>query len=390
MPESFGARLRLRREEQGMALSAIAEDIKIKMSLLEAVERDDVSHWPSGIYRRAFIRAYAQAIGLDPDVVVREFLEIHPDPDQSFATASAEMAAMEKARTSAGPPTRLRSLVDTAIGSFSRLGRGPATNDAMAQRPVVQSPVVQSPVLQNPAAESPVVRDVLIQNPLDSYEPIDAPNVVAPEAPAAPVTPAEYAAVERTNEAVGESTPLTVPVPPADADGTSPVDVDFLAVAHVCTGFGRVRNADDLQPLLQEAARILDATGLIVWLWDDATAELRPALVYGYSEKVLAQLPTVGRDADNATAAAFRSARLCATSGALVMPMVESEGCAGVLALELQDGREQSALVQAASMIFAAALTQLVGASRPADAPPHTETLDEPVGKATRPLRVRR
>jgi hypothetical protein len=168
------------------------------------------------------------------------------------------------------------------------------------------------------------------------------------------------------------------------------VDVDFLAVAHVCTGFGRVRNADDLQPLLQEAARILDATGLIVWLWDDATEELRPALVYGYSDKVLAQLPTVGRDADNATAAAFRSARPCATSGALVMPMVESEGCAGVLALELQDGREQSALVQAASMIFAAALTQLVGASRPADAPTHTETLDAPVGKATRPLRVRR
>jgi len=46
MPESFGARLRQRREEQQIALSAIAEQIKIKSSLLEALERDDVSHWP--------------------------------------------------------------------------------------------------------------------------------------------------------------------------------------------------------------------------------------------------------------------------------------------------------------------------------------------------------
>ncbi|PYR57439.1 MAG: hypothetical protein DMF91_19450, partial [Acidobacteria bacterium] len=39
-----------------------------------------MSHWPAGIFRRAFIRAYAQAIGLDPAVVVGEFLEIYPDP----------------------------------------------------------------------------------------------------------------------------------------------------------------------------------------------------------------------------------------------------------------------------------------------------------------------
>ena len=63
LPESFGARLRQRRERQHIALSTIAEQTKIKLSLLEALERDDVSHWPSGIFRRAFIRAYAHAIG---------------------------------------------------------------------------------------------------------------------------------------------------------------------------------------------------------------------------------------------------------------------------------------------------------------------------------------
>src|SRR5438132_14312457 len=88
MPESFGARLRQRREQQQIALASVAEQTKIGLSLLEALERDDVSHWPAGIFRRAFIRAYAQTIGLDPGVVVREFLELHPDPIELVAPFS--------------------------------------------------------------------------------------------------------------------------------------------------------------------------------------------------------------------------------------------------------------------------------------------------------------
>src|SRR4029078_8376614 len=102
MPDSFGARLRLRREEQGLALAAIAEELKIKLSLLEAVERDDVSHWPSGIYRRAFIRAYAHAIALNPDFIVREFLELYPDRDDEIAAAFAAAASMPDNPSSSG------------------------------------------------------------------------------------------------------------------------------------------------------------------------------------------------------------------------------------------------------------------------------------------------
>ena len=57
MPDSFGARLRQRREERQIDLIAISEQTKIKLQLLEALERDDVSHWPSGIFRRAYMRS---------------------------------------------------------------------------------------------------------------------------------------------------------------------------------------------------------------------------------------------------------------------------------------------------------------------------------------------
>ena len=130
MLESLGARLRQRREEQEIPLITIADQTKIKLSLLEALERDDVSHWPSGIFRRAFIRAYAQAIGLNPDIVVREFLESYPDPIELFQTPSASAEDADRGRINGGPPTRFRYLVGSAIGSFSRLRRNPAVEDA--------------------------------------------------------------------------------------------------------------------------------------------------------------------------------------------------------------------------------------------------------------------
>src|SRR5436190_13500851 len=126
MPESFGNRMRQRRERQQIALASIAEQTKIKASLLDAMERDDLSHWPSGIFRRAFIRAYAVAVNLDPDVVVRQFVDTFPDPLEASITPDAIAAAVDAGRGVAAPPTRLRTLFGSAVGSFSRLRRSPS------------------------------------------------------------------------------------------------------------------------------------------------------------------------------------------------------------------------------------------------------------------------
>jgi transcriptional regulator with XRE-family HTH domain len=334
MIETFGVRLRRRREEQQIALITIAEQMKIKLSLLEALERDDVSHWPSGIYRRAFIRAYARAINLNPDVVVREFLEVHPDPEEVVGPASAIASRADGAPSSGAPPTRLRNLVGSALGSLSRLRRSPA-DPVSADRAPVDVSLHAEAHLSVACPPSPAPSQVEITN-----------EVVAP----APCSPASEAPVSEP----------TVSEPPA-------CDPDFLAVADLCTAFGRVENDIEVQPLLQEAARILDAIGVIVWLWDAVTAKLRPALAHGYSDKALALLPTVTRDADNATAAAFRSAEPCAikgsdqASGALVVPLLTPAGCAGVLAFELQHGSEQTRPVRAVATIVAAQLAQLIG-----------------------------
>jgi transcriptional regulator with XRE-family HTH domain len=116
MDPSFGARLRLQREHKHIALAAIAADTKIKLSLLEGLERDDLSYWPDGIFRRAYVRSYAKAIGLDPETVVREFLEIHPQPTDLTPALATSTVALQ------GEPVREPSLA--AIAELcTRLGR---------------------------------------------------------------------------------------------------------------------------------------------------------------------------------------------------------------------------------------------------------------------------
>ena len=67
----FGAATALERERRRITLASIAANTKIGLHLLEGLERGQRPRWPSGIFRRSFIRAYAEAIGLDPDEITR-------------------------------------------------------------------------------------------------------------------------------------------------------------------------------------------------------------------------------------------------------------------------------------------------------------------------------
>ncbi len=98
MSEGLGARLRAERERRGVSLPAIAASTKVNASLFDALERDDISRWPQGIFRRSFVRAYAQAIGLDPEETLKEFLDQFPDPPDTSASGDDQAASAERAR----------------------------------------------------------------------------------------------------------------------------------------------------------------------------------------------------------------------------------------------------------------------------------------------------
>ena len=176
--------------------------------------------------------------------------------------------------------------------------------------------------------------------------------------------PAPSSKGSRSDQPRGLRLPLETP-PMVDL---SPVP-DLEGAARLCTELGRVMETREVPPLLARAAEILDATGLVVWVSNRAGVELRPVLSHGYPEKVVAQMRSIPRDAQNAAALAFRSgqARVVAgtdmATGALVVPLMTPAGCVGVLAAELRHRSEQRESTRALATILAAQLATLVGAA---------------------------
>ena len=98
----------MKRTARGVSLHDIAGATKISIGALESLERGDLTRLPGGIFSRAFVRAYALEVGLDPETTVTEFLaeRERAEHDASRAIAAPEITAddrefIERQRTAA-------------------------------------------------------------------------------------------------------------------------------------------------------------------------------------------------------------------------------------------------------------------------------------------------
>jgi transcriptional regulator with XRE-family HTH domain len=110
---SFGQYLKSQRERRGIVLETIAASTKINRSLLADLERGDVSKWPRGIFRRAFVREYAANIGLAPESAVAEFVRLFPD-EESGDSPSVETADLRLTFADGGRASSRRAAIQAA------------------------------------------------------------------------------------------------------------------------------------------------------------------------------------------------------------------------------------------------------------------------------------
>ena len=338
MQETFGARLRSQRERQEISLSLIAEQTKIRASLLEGLERDDVSQWPGGIFRRSYVRTYAQAIGLDPDAVVREFLTLYPDPMEEAVTT-----VLAAARESSRPRTRLGLLLGSALEAL----------------PVRRQPAAQATLFQpDPTAKADVPRPST-----DAQRSASEPLVArAPEEPSLEMSATgDVRETETVDEAHVESEEAA-----SFEAAHVVVDPALECLADACTRVASAANGFEVADAVADAAGALDASGLILWAWDSDDDSLSPCLAHGYSQRLLRELPRVTRGDGNPVAEAFRTGRAHIVdgaggpTGAVVVPVINAYGCVGALALELRAGSERRPLVRIMATLLAAQLATLV------------------------------
>jgi CHASE3 domain sensor protein len=183
----------------------------------------------------------------------------------------------------------------------------------------------------------------------------------AAPAVAAPIATASLQALDDLQDTPAPRAPAALPVLPA------PNAVDLGGVAALCVELAKIQETRALPRLLERAAGILHATGIVLWIADPDGRELSPIVVHGYSPMVASRFGTIARDAGNVTALAYRTGLLqtmksdAVSNGAVAAPLVTGTGCVGVMAAEMKDGGEQQESLLAAAAIFASQLATLVG-----------------------------
>jgi cytoskeletal protein RodZ len=68
----FGEHLRREREMRGVSLEEISAASKISIRFLQAIENEELSKLPGGIFTRSFVRTYARYVGLDEERVLAD------------------------------------------------------------------------------------------------------------------------------------------------------------------------------------------------------------------------------------------------------------------------------------------------------------------------------
>ena len=92
--EAFVTRLRRHRQRNRISLEELSADTRVKREMFEALENNDLSAWPRGLYARAWIRTYACAVGLDPIDTVDEFCRLFPHGDRRGQATMEDIATI--------------------------------------------------------------------------------------------------------------------------------------------------------------------------------------------------------------------------------------------------------------------------------------------------------
>ena len=107
-----GAALRAARTDKRLSVSAAAEALRSRETLITALENDDYSIFSADTYARGFIRNYARVVGLDPDPLLRAYQEQYArnDPDIMNPSQTREVGPLA---LGTAPKTNIRAVIAT-------------------------------------------------------------------------------------------------------------------------------------------------------------------------------------------------------------------------------------------------------------------------------------
>jgi cytoskeletal protein RodZ len=163
----LGQVLQKAREEKGISLDDIQRITKIQRRYLEAIERGHFHVLPGHFYARAFIKSYAEAVGLDPNHILHHFQADLPSqpPQEQLERLRRRRAAAVNTPLQAGrwvTKTLLVLFVFLIIGviymafvNSNGLETSPLPGDNATDQPPVQTGTTEPPPAEQPPALPP-------------------------------------------------------------------------------------------------------------------------------------------------------------------------------------------------------------------------------------------
>jgi cytoskeleton protein RodZ len=239
LSETLGPKLKRAREASGVALRDIALSTKISVTALEALERNDFSRLPGGIFSRAFIRGYATAVGLDPEETVQEFLaEVNRSESEAARVATRPDVTPEDRAFLDRQKRAIRLLQIAGVLVLVAAGTGAAfawmrwtkgaggENDTTTEQRVAPTPPLAPPsVGSSPAQGTPPAASAAPPVTAPAQSPA-APPAKPPATPPPPAPPTAQPTPTKPPPAQTTGAPVIVPpeAPPPVPDPPKPVE----------------------------------------------------------------------------------------------------------------------------------------------------------------------
>ncbi len=202
--QNIGAYLSQVRQQQGLSLEVLANQIFIRPALLQALESGQGAELPEPVFIQGFIRRYAEALGLDGQAISHEFqvtpvdvlptselltkadtngaVELAPPPPATVLKQTAPAQVKNRSDRNSPLPLLLSLAALAAVlglglwGLFGRSGGPTPANTTNPTEPA--EPMAETP--PEPAdSESPATEEPLDLQETGASEPLEAPVVVS-------------------------------------------------------------------------------------------------------------------------------------------------------------------------------------------------------------------
>ncbi|PYF04771.1 cytoskeletal protein RodZ [Ureibacillus chungkukjangi] len=114
----LGTRLKEARLSKGYSLDDLQEITKIQKRYLVAIEEGNYSIMPGTFYVRAFIKQYAEAVGLDAEEVLSEFKKEIPDQQKEEVAQSISQSPTRRKLNTRSTNRLLETMPKIIVGLF--------------------------------------------------------------------------------------------------------------------------------------------------------------------------------------------------------------------------------------------------------------------------------